>query len=87
MKKRHKAEEIIRILREAEVSPILAVILKKYNISEQTFYRWRQKYGAMPVDEAKRLKQLEAENVRLKKVVAELALENDALKELSEKKW
>ena len=74
MKKRHKAEEIIRIIRDIEACDTVSEGLRKHNISNQTYYRWRQKYGTMSVDEGKRLRELERENQRLKKVVAEHCL-------------
>ncbi len=87
-KKRHSEEQIIRILREAEATdaPILDVV-KKHGISEQTFYRWKKKYGGMDVADAKRLKELEVENGRLKKALAEAVLANEVLKEVAGKKW
>ena len=87
MKKRHSEEQIIRILREAELreAPIRD-LCKQHNISEQTFYRWRDKYGGMEVADARRLKDLEAENGKLKRLVAEQVLVIDGLKEFSRKK-
>ena len=87
MKKRHSEEQIIRILREAETkaTPIRDVC-KQHNISEQTFYRWRDKYGGMDVADARRLKELEAENAKLKRMVADQMLVIDGLKEFSRKK-
>lgn len=87
MKKRHKAEEIIRILRDIEACPTVREGLKRHNISEQTYYRWRQRYGRMSVDEAKRLKDVELENARLKKIVAEQTLVIDGLREISRKNF
>ena len=87
MKKRHSEEQIIRILREAEAqeAPIREVC-RQHNISEQTFYRWRDKYGGMEVADARRLKDLETENAKLKRLVAEQMLVIDGLKEFSRKK-
>ena len=86
-KKRHTAEQIIRKLREAEVEQAkgmsIAAICKKLEVTEQTYYRWRKEYGGLRVDQAKRLKQLEQENARLKKLVADLSLDNSILKEVS----
>ena len=87
MKKRHKAEEVIRILRDVEGDASLAAGLKRHNISEQTYYRWKKKYGGMSTDEAKRLKSLEQENSRLKRVVAEQVLMIDGLREISRGKF
>ena len=87
MKKRHSVEQIIRILREAENGLRGLDVARKHNISEQTLYRWKKKYGGMDVSEARRLKALENENLRLKKKLAEAILENDLLKEINSKNW
>lgn len=87
MRKRRNAEEIIRIIRDVEKGPTVAEGIKRNNISEQTYYNWKRKYGGMPVDEAKKLKAVEAENAKLKKLVAEQALMIEGLKEISSKKW
>ena len=83
--KRHKPEQIISKLREAEVElsrgATVPEACKKIGVTEQTFYRWRAEYGGMRVDQAKRLKTLETENARLKKLVADQALDNAILKE------
>lgn len=87
MKKRHSEEQIIRILREAEAQQIpIREVCRQHNISEQTFYRWRDKYGGMEVADARRLKELETENAKLKRLVAEQMLVIDGLKEFSRKK-
>ena len=84
-KKANTPEQIINKLREAEVmlsqGTSMAVICKKIGVVEQTYYRWRKEYGGMRVDQARRLKELEQENSRLKRVVAEFALDNAILKE------
>lgn len=84
-RKRFTAEQIINMLREAEVllnqDSTVGEVCRKLGISEQTYYRWRKDYGGMRVDQAKRLKELEKENARLKKLVADLSLANDILKE------
>ena len=86
-RKRFTPEQIITMLREAEVllnqSNPVAEVCCKLRISEQTYYRWRKEYGGMRVDQAKRLKELEQENVRLKKLVADLSLDNAILKEVN----
>ena len=86
-RKRHSAEQIISKLREAEVElakgQTTPQVCKKLGISDQTYYRWRKEYGGLRVDQAKRLKQLAHENSRLKKLVADLSLDNSILKEVS----
>lgn len=86
-RKRYGAEEIIGKLREAEVGlaqgQSVAQVARKLGVSEQTYYRWRREYGGMKVDQAKRLKELERENAQLKKIVADQALDNAMLRELS----
>ncbi len=86
-KKRHTVEQIIHKLREAEVAlskgAPLSKVVRRLGITEQTYYRWRKEYGGLRVDQAKRLKQLEHENARLKKLVADLSLDNSILKEVS----
>lgn len=86
MKKRYTDEQVIRILREAESREMpIKDLCKRHNITEQTFYRWRNKFGGMDVSEARRLKELESENERLKRLVAEQLLVIDGLKEFSRK--
>ena len=84
-RKRFTTEQIIAKLREAEVElaqgQSVAQVCRKLEISEQTYYRWRKEYGGLRVDQAKRLRDLEKENTRLKKLVADLSLDNDILKE------
>ena len=87
MKKRFSEEQIVKILQEAEMAKTEREVIRRYNITEQTFYRWKRKYGGMNVSEVKRLKSLEAENAKLKKLLAEQMLVNEALKEVIEKKW
>lgn len=83
--KRHTPEQIIAKLREAEadlnVGQTIGQVVQKLSISEQTFHRWRNQYGGMKSEAAKRLKELEAENLRLKKAVADLTLDKQILKE------
>ncbi len=87
-KRKHTAEEIINKFREAEViiatGSTVAEAARRIGVSEQTFYRWRAEYGGLRVDQARRLKQLETENNRLKRAVAELTLDNQILKEAAE---
>ena len=85
MKVRFTEEQIIRILKEHEGGKKAADIVREYNITEQTFYRWKSKYGGMDVSEAKRLKQHEEENRRLKEKVADLSLDNKILKDVLSK--
>ena len=87
MKKRFTDEQIIAILREAEAGAMpVKALCKRHNISEQTFFRWRNKFGGMDVPDARRLKDLESENARLKRMVAEQALVIDGMKEIVRKK-
>ena len=85
VRKRYTPEQIINKLREAEVllsqGTTIGVVCKKIGVSDYTYYRWRKEYGGMRVDQAKRLKELEIENFRLKKLVADLSLDNSILKE------
>ncbi len=84
---RFTEEQIIGILREQEAGAKVADLARKYAVSEATLYNWKAKYGGMDVSEAKRLKALEEENARLKKLLADQMLEGAALKELLSKKW
>jgi transposase-like protein len=85
VKKGYAPEQIINKLREAEImfsqGASLSVVLKKIGVSDATYYRWRKEYGGMRVEQAKRLKELEQENSRLKKLVADLSLDNAILNE------
>ncbi len=85
--KRYSEEQIIRILREAEAGKTVAAVCREHGVSEYSFYRWRKKFGGMDVSEARRLRELEAENARLKRIVGQQALDMDAIKELLRKKW
>ncbi len=87
MKKRFTEEQIVKILQEAQKAQTDQEVIRKHNISDTTFYRWKKLYGGMGVSEVKRLKELEAENTKLKKLLAEQILVNDALKDVVEKKW
>ena len=86
-KKRFTEEQIIGILREQEAGAKVADLARKYAVSEATLYNWKAKYGGMDVSEAKRLKALEDENAKLKKLLADQMLEAVALRELLSKKW
>lgn len=87
MKKRFTEEQIVRILREAETTEApIRDVCRRHRITEQTFFRWRNKYGGMEVSDARRLKELEHENAKLKRLVAEQLLVIDGLKEFAGKK-
>ncbi len=90
-RRRHTPEQIVRKLREVErllgEGQTIAEAAKQVEISEQTYHRWRHQYGGMKADDAKRLRELERENVRLKRVVADQVLEIDALKEIAKGNW
>lgn len=87
MKQRFTEEQIVKILKEAETLGNVRDVIRKHNVSEQSFYRWRQKYGGLETSDVRRLKDLERENGELKKVVAELTLDNRMLKDVNSKKW
>ena len=84
---RHTEEQIIGVLRQAEAGIKTAEICRQHGISSATFYKWKGKYGGLEVSEARRLRQLEDENRRLKHIVADLTLDNQALKTVLEKKF
>jgi transposase-like protein len=90
-KKRHSAEEIITKLREADVlqgkGQSITEACRQLSISEQTYYKWRKEYGGLQIDQAKRFKQLEQENSRLRKLVADLSMDVAILKEATRKNW
>ena len=89
--KRFTAEQIVAKLREAEVQQAkgqsVAEVCRGLGIAEQTYYRWRKEYGGLRVDQAKRFKQMEQENARLRKLVADLSMDNAILKEAAKGKW
>jgi putative transposase len=85
--KRFTEEQIIGVLREHELGTKTADLRRKHGISKATFYNWKSKFGGRDVSEARRLKQLEGENARLKKLLADSMLDNAALKDLLSKKW
>ena len=84
---RFKEEQIIRILREAESGKKIVDVCRHYGISDATFYVWRKKYSGMTVTDLARLRELESENSRLKRIIAQQALDIDCLKEINLKKW
>ena len=84
---KYTEEQIVNILKEAQAGIKTEDICRKYNVSTNTFYKWRQKYSGMEVSDVKRLKALEDENRRLKHIVADLTLDNQALKAINSKNW
>ena len=90
-RKRFTAEEIVRGLRGAEVSLAqgerVALVCKRLGITEQTFYRWRRKYGGLRIDQVQRMKVVEAGNTRLRRAVADLTVDNQILKEAAQGNW
>lgn len=87
MKKRYTEEQIIGYLREADVGVPIVELCRRHGFSEASFYLWRNKFGGMSVSDAKRLKELEGENARLKRLLANAMLENEVIKEALQKKW
>ena len=86
-RKRFTEEQIISILKEHEAGSTVVDLARRHGVSEQSIHRWKAKYGGMNVSEAKRLRELESENGKLKRLLAESLLDNAALKELLSKKW
>jgi putative transposase len=86
-RKRYTAEKIIAMLKEHEAGASVPELSRRHGIAENTIYRWKSKFGGMEVSEAKRLRELEAENSKLKRLLAESMLDNAALKELVRGKW
>lgn len=86
-KKRYSEEQIIGFLREADAGLPVKELCRKHGFSEASYYLWRSKFGGMEVSDAKRLKALEAENAKLKKLLAETMLENEVAREALRKKW
>lgn len=87
MKQRFTEEQIIRVLKEAETGAKTGDQCRKHGISDATFYKWKAKYGGMEVSDAKKLRALESENAKLKKLVADLSLDKVALQDLLSKNW
>lgn len=86
-KSRFSEEQIIRVLQEVETGSRVKDVCREHGISEGTYYRWKAKFGGMDINEARRLRELEAENRRLKAAVADLTLDKQVLKEALSKKW
>jgi putative transposase len=84
---RFKEEQIIAILREQETGSPTADVCRKHGVSSATFYKWKAKFGGLDVSDAKRLKALEDENAKLKKLLAETVLDNAILKDINSRKW
>lgn len=87
MKKRFTEKQIIGFLQEADSGVVIKDLCRKHGFSEASYYLWRNKFGGMSVSDAKRLKELETENTRLKKLLAEAMLENEVTREALRKKW
>ncbi len=87
MKKRYSEEQIIGFLREADAGIPVKELCRRHGFSEASYYLWRNKFGGMTVPEARRLKELEAENARLKRMLADAMLENEITREALQKKW
>lgn len=87
MKKRFTEEQIIKVLKEQESGHPTAEVCRRHGISPGTFYKWKAKFGGMEVSDARKLRALESENARLKRLVADLSLDNAILKDVTSKKW
>ncbi len=86
-RKRFSVEQIVAVLKQAELGMPVADLIRQIGISEQTFYRWKKKYAGLQPDQARELKQLQEENLRLKKLVAELSLDKAILQDINSRKW
>jgi len=86
-RKRFSEEQIIKALKEVDGGTEVRDVCRRLGVTEQSFYRWRRKYGGLEVNEAKRLRELETENGRLKRMVADLMLDNQILRDVNSKKW
>jgi putative transposase len=87
MKKRFTEEQIIKVLKEYEAGQPMAELCRRHGVSPATFYKWKAKFGGMEVSDAKKLRALESENARLKRMVADLHLDIEILKDVNSKKW
>ena len=85
--KRYSAEQIVKILREAEQADTAREVIRRYDVTEQTFYRWKKVYAGMDVPDIKKLKAMQEENLRLKRLVADQALKISLLEDVNSKKW
>jgi putative transposase len=86
-RKRFTEEQIIKALKEVDGGAEVRDVCRRLGVTEQSFYRWRRKYGGLEVNEARRLRELETENGRLKRMVADLMLDNQILRDVNSKKW
>jgi putative transposase len=86
-KKRFSVEQIVAVLKQAELGMPIAEVIRRIGISEQTFYRWKKQYSGLQSDQLRELKQLQDENARLKKLVAELSLDKAILQDVATKNW
>lgn len=86
-KKRFAVEQIVAVLKQAEMGMPVADVIRQIGISEQTFYRWKKQYAGLQSDQVRELKQLQEENARLKKLVADLSLDKAILQDINQKKW
>jgi putative transposase len=86
-RKRFSVEQIVAVLKQAELGMPVAEVIRHVGISEQTFYRWKKQYAGLQSDQVRELKQLQDENARLKKLVAELSLDKAILQDINAKKW
>lgn len=86
-RKRFSVEQIVAVLKQAELGMAVSDVVRQTGISEQTFYRWKRQYAGMQSDQVRELKQLQDENARLKKLVAELSLDKAILQDVNSKKW
>jgi putative transposase len=86
-RKRFSVEQIVAVLKQAEMGLSVAEVIRQVGISEQTFYRWKKQYSGLQSDQVRELKQLQEENARLKRLVAELSLDKAILQDINAKKW